>query len=284
MKVISARWLACVVLVAAVASCAGLGRKSNFYSVNPDGSTSKKYSRVNEYTSYGQGGLGSQTKIAAAYEDAQHAPAPVIPVEILNATLPAGVTFEHGAVNIAKDAPYEGVGRFELGYWLSSAPLETEIEEDLKRLASVTNANVVVVEVTRVSHADPHVNFVSGILLRRHDARSEPAPIAKAEPPAPGKPRVKARLLYEAKARGCLTATEFADEVSARLGYSPWVDSSSDSLHAEIVQQGSKYRATVQLADGASKELTGVTCKTVTEALISVVLVQLDGPSTRRLD
>src|SRR5688500_9828335 len=107
-----------------VGACAGLLRKDNYYSVKPDGPRSQIYSSVNQYTSYGPGGLGAQSKVAAAYEDAQHAPPPPIDVEVFNASLPPGVTLESGVVKIDKDAPYESVGRFEIGYWLDSAPQE----------------------------------------------------------------------------------------------------------------------------------------------------------------
>ncbi len=271
----AARCLAFVLLVLASSACADFGRKDNYYSVNADGTRSKKYSRVNQYTSYGANGLGAQATVAAAYENAQHAPAPNIDVEILNAALPAGVTLEGGTIKIATDAPFEAIGRFEVAYWLSSAPPETEVADDLKRLASVTNANVVVVEVARMAHGDPRVNFLSGILLRKGGAS-----VASAKPATPAV-RAKARLIYASKAAGCLSSTEFADEVSARLGYSPWVDDSAREIHTELVQHDKAFRATVRLADGTKKVLTAVSCKLLTDAVVSAVVVQLDSAPKR---
>src|SRR6185503_9300587 len=104
-------------------------REANYYSINADGSRSEKYSRVNQWSTFGAGGLGAQSAIAAAYEDAQHAPPPANAVEIFNAALPPGVTLDHGTVKIDKAAPYEAIGRYEIGYWKASAPHETQIEE-----------------------------------------------------------------------------------------------------------------------------------------------------------
>lgn len=269
------RFLALVLLVTASSACADLLRKDNYYSVNADGTRSKKYSRVNQYTSYGAGGLGMQAKIAAAYENAQHAPAPNIEVEVLNAALPAGVTLEGGTIKIAKNAPFEAVGRFELAYWLSSAPQETEVEEDLRRLAAVTSANIVVVEVARMAHGDTRVNSINGILLRKGAAG------ASIGEPARDPVRAKARLIYASNAAGCLSATEFADEVSARLGYSPWVDDSAREIHTEIATHQKAFRATVRLADGTKKVLKAASCKLLTDAIVSTVVVQLDSAPKR---
>lgn len=262
-------------LLLVTSACADFGRKDNYYSVNPDGTRSKKYSRVNQYTSYGAGGLGAQATVAAAYETAQHAPAPNIEVEILNAALPSGVTLEGGTIKIAKDAPFEAIGRFEVAYWLSSAPQETEVADDLKRLAAVTNSNVVVVEVARMAHGDPRVNFLTGILLRKGGAS-----VATTTPGAAAV-RAKARLFYASKAAGCLSATEFADEVSARLGYSPWVDDSAREIHTELVHHKKAFRATVRLADGTKKVLSAESCKLLTDAVVSAVVVQLDSAPKR---
>ncbi|MDQ3365876.1 MAG: hypothetical protein M3680_10655 [Myxococcota bacterium] len=282
----SLRSLALLLVITAVPACADVGRKDNYYSVDPNGARSQKYSRINQYTGYGEGALGAQATIAAAYEQAQHAPPPTVELQVYNAALPPGVSLEHGAVKIAEGAPYEAIGRYEVGYWLGSAPQETEVTDDLKRLAAVTGANVVIVEVTRVSHADTRVNYLSGILLRKRAVAGDGAPAqataGASQSATPGaRVRAQARLVYAAKPKGCLTTTEFADEVSARLGYSPWIDAAPTALHTEIVQRGTAYRATVRLTDGTQKELTGETCRTLTDAVISVVVVGLDAPPRR---
>jgi len=166
-----------------VLTACGLGRKANYYSINHDGSRSDSYSHINEYTSYGPDGLGQQQAISTAYEDAQHAPAPQLDVEIFNASLPPGVKLTGGVLEIDKEAPYEAVGRFEIGYWLESAPQETEVKDDLLRLASVTHTNVIVVEVDHVTHADPRVNHLVGVVLRK---------VANGIPAARSKPHIKA--------------------------------------------------------------------------------------------
>lgn len=139
-----------------------------YYSISSDGTRSAKYSRINEYTEYGLDGLGAQAKVARVYEAAQHAPPPNIDVEIYNATLPAGVTITSDIVHIDDNAPYEGVGRFEIGYWRSAAPDDGQIGDDLKRLAAATNSNVAIVTIVHWDHGDTRVDHVKGLLLRKH--------------------------------------------------------------------------------------------------------------------
>lgn len=251
-------------------------RQPNYYSINADGSRSEKYSRVNQWSSYGTSGLGAQSKIAAAYEDAQHAAAPAVDVAVYNASLPPGVSLEHGTVKIAPDAPYEAVGRFEIGYWTASAPREHELEDDLRRLASVTHGDTIVVEVQRVDHADDRVQYMNGIVLRKRGA-------VAATPPAPAAPRARAeaRLVYKASGQGCLSEDEFADEVSAKLGYSPWRTSAARTLHAELARGEGDYRATISVAGASPKQLSAATCKALTDAVVTVVVVQLDEPMKR---
>jgi hypothetical protein len=254
-------------------------RQPNYYSINPDGSRSEKYSRVNQWSSYGTSGLGAQAKIAAAYEDAQHTVAPTLDVAVYNASLPPGVSLEHGTVKIAPDAPYEAVGRFEIGYWTASAPREHELEDDLRRLASVTRGDTIVVEVQRVDHADDRVQYMNGIVLRKRGASAAaPAPAPAAAAP---RPRAHARLVYKASGQGCLSEDEFADEVSAKLGYSPWRASAERTLHAELSRADGSYRATVSVPGAAPKQLSATTCKALTDAVVTVVVVQLDEPMKR---
>lgn len=242
-------------------------REPNYYSINPDGSRSDRYSRINQWSSYGTNALGAQTKIAAAYEDAQHAPPPAVPVVVYNASFPPGVSFENGIVKIEKDAPYEAIGRFEIGYWAQTAPREGEIEADLRRLAAVTQGTDIVVEVQRAGHADDRVQHVSGIVLR--------ARVAKPTAHTP-RARTYARLEYKPRGEGVLSEDEFADEVSAKLGYSPWQASAETTLRAEIQCRAGDHRATISIPGAAPKQLTGATCKTLTDAAVTVIVVQLD--------
>jgi hypothetical protein len=262
---------AALVLVAVTACSPGIYRapvrEPNYYSINPDGSRSERYSRINQWASYGTNALGAQTKIAAAYEDAQHAPPPPVPVEVYNASFPPGVTLEDGTVRIAKDAPYEAIGRFEIGYWTQTAPREHEIEADLRRLASVTQGTTIVVEVQRVGHADDRVQYINGIVLRTRTAK----PTASTP-----RPRVHARLVYQPSGEGVLSEDAFADEVSAKLGYSPWQASAETTLRTEIRCRPGNYHATISLPGAPPKQLSGATCKHVTDAVVTVIVVQLD--------
>jgi hypothetical protein len=260
-----------IILVVMLTAC-GLGRQPNYYSVNPDGSRSDRYSHVNEYSAYGTAGLGAQQTVSDAYEKAQHAPPPPLDVKIFNSSLPPGVTLSNGVVQIDKDAPYEAVGRFQIGYWLSSAPKEPEVKDDLVRLASVTGATVVVVEVTHVSHADPHVNYMEGFVLREKlQALTATGPV----PPAPKKAHARAKLAYEARGPGCLSVGEFSDEVSAVLGYSPWTADANRELKVRISQDAGAFKATITLPHAPSKDVQGATCQTATQAAVAVFAVAL---------
>ena len=271
-----------VLLVVAACGAPGLyrapKREPNYYSINADGSRSDKYSRINQWSSFGTHGLGAQSAVAAAYEAAQHAPAPATAIDIFNASLPPGVTLESGTVKIAKDAPYEAIGRFELGYWKSSAPRETEIEEDLRRLATVAHGDTLVVEVSLFDHADDRVQYVAGLVLRKR--RDVAAPSAGPKP-AVERSRAQARLVYKASGGGCMNEAEFADEISAKLGYSPWQANATQTLRADIGRSETGYRATITIAGAEPKQLTGATCRTLLDAVVTVVVIQLDGAPKR---
>ena len=255
----------------------GLGRQPNYYSVNPDGSRSERYSRLNEYSAYGTSGLGAQKAISDAYEKAQHAPPPAKDVKIFNSSLPPGVTLSNGVIQIDKSTPLEAVGRFEVGYWLSSAPQETEVKDDLVRLAAVTESDMVVVEVQRVSHADPRVEYLVGFVLRQKLADLSEARIEPSQPAA-AKPHVHAKLAYEARGHGCLSEGEFSDQVSAVLGYSPWSsngDSATKELHVKIAEAAGAFKATITLPHARARDVTGATCQTATQAAVAVFAVAL---------
>lgn len=100
----------------------------------------------------------------------------------------------------------------------------------------------------------------------------DPAP---APPPAPAaKPRTTAKLVYHAPP-GCLTAGELADEVSARLGYSPWRPDAPLELTTQIAARGGGFHGTV--GDGEfAKQIDGASCKVVTDAAASAIAVRLE--------
>lgn len=276
-------WVSVVVVAGLLASvvpsgCAGLARKSNYYSINQDGTRSTKYSRINQYTAYGAA-IGAQAQVAAAYEEAQHAPAPSINVEVLNAQLPHGVTLENGAISIAPDAGLEAIGRFELGYWLDSAPPESEVLEDLHRLAQVLGATTLSVEIDHVAHGDPRVNYIVGIALRRTDAGVATAPaLTGAAPPSTTGGPVTAVLRYQAPPRSCLASDEIADEISARLGYSPWHPSVGMAIAIEIEPAADGFRGSVTIGDNSPRPISGRSCTATTGAAVAIVLAALDAP------
>lgn len=262
-----------IILVLVMLTACGLTRQPNYYSVNPDGTRSERYSHVNEYSAYGTAGLGAQQTVSDAYEKAQHAPPPALDVKIFNSSLPPGVTLSNGVVQIDKDAPYEAVGRFQIGYWLSSAPKETEIKDDLVRLASVTDATVVVVEVTHMNHADPHVNYLEGFVLREKPLAALTA--TGTPPPVKAKSHAHAKLTYEARGPGCLSMEEFSDEVSAVLGYSPWTTDATREVKVRIAGDAGAFKATITLPHAPSKDIQGATCQTATQAAVAVFAVAL---------
>jgi hypothetical protein len=271
-------------------------RRPSYYSVNRDGSRSAKYSRINQLVQYGPRGLGAQAQIAAAYEDAQHAPPPGRDVEIFNAEMPPGITIDNQMIHVDDRARYDVIARYEIGYWLEAAPQESEIADDLQRLAAVTATDAVVVEVRHMAHGDPRVNFLSGLVLRKRqaaDARGAGSERAPEQAPgqalerAPVRVRRTARLDYIADGPGCLTTDELADEISARLGYVPWDPRATTALRVEIARREGSFEATLWLGDGAApRRLTAASCRSVAEALISVVVTHLDltGPPPARYD
>ncbi len=268
--------LAAVIVAACGACTPGIYRapvrQPNYYSVGPDGARSSQYSQINEWVTYGTDGLGAQARVAAAYEDAQHAPAPPVEIVVYNASLPPGVSIDDGTFAIAPDAPYEAVGRFELGYWLATAPRETAITDDLRRLAAVAGADTFIVEIRHVGHADDRVNYVSGVALRQRSVTRSPPSVAA---------RRAARLEYRARGSGCLSPDEFADEVSVTLGYSPWREDAAPTLTVEVQPRDTDFLATITVPGARPKQLTGTSCRSVTAAVVAVVAVQLDEPRQR---
>lgn len=123
-------------------------------------------SRVNRYTAFGMAALGEQERVARDYETALKTPTPHVPVQILNATLPPGVEVKDGQIKVADGAPFQVIGEFEIGYWRSLQPNESEIVDDVKRMAKIVGADIVVVQVQKVSHGNPKVEFFTGIALK----------------------------------------------------------------------------------------------------------------------
>jgi hypothetical protein len=250
-----------VLALTLAAACVPL-REPSYYSINADGSKSEVYSRLNEWSSYGTHGLGAQATVAEAYAQAQHAPPPVNRLEVYNASLPPGVTLDNGTIKIADGAPYQAIGRFEIGYWQSSAPRERAIEPDLHRLAHVTGGDTITVDVQHFDHADDRVQYVTGVVLRKRTQV------------ATHREHARARLVYKTTA-GCPGEEDLPDEVSAKLGYSPW-KATAAPVQAEIARGGGGYVATVSRAGASAKSLHGASCKDVIDAVVTALVVELD--------
>lgn len=262
-----------LVLAIIVAGCASMDqtqqntwvREPDYYSITVDGQRSPRYSRVDEYTEYGANALGAQARISDAYASALHAPPPQTPAIFFHAELPPGVTIEGRTVKVDPRAPFEPIATYQLGYVLASAPQETEIVDDLHRLANVTGADAVVVIVGHVGAADPRVKLVSGFVLRQRRVEPVQAPVK----------RTTAQLDYRATGDGCPSAADVRSAIAKRLGYSPW-ESGARTLHAEVAPSGRGFAASIRVGEGTPRTLSASTCGRVTDALVSVVAIQLD--------
>lgn len=89
-------------------------------------------------------------------------------------------------------------------------------------------------------------------------------------------PRPAAQLAYR-EGPGCVTRDELADEVSAKLGYSPWQDAAELRFVVDVEPARGAFHATVQGPDGAVKSFDGATCRAVTDAVATAIAVRLDG-------
>ncbi|MFT3693082.1 MAG: hypothetical protein QM831_08065 [Kofleriaceae bacterium] len=247
-------------LLVTLAACAGLARPASYYSVNADGSKSVTYARINEWSSYGQHGLGAQPVIARAFEDAEHAPAPVQTIDIFNSTMPPGVTIEAGIMKVEPGTKLEPVGKFELGYWVTDAPHEQDIEPDLHRLAQVVNGDVLVVTIGHVAHGDDRVQYVTGYVLRK------PSPMT-ADVPKP-----HAHLVYSATA-SCPSEQVFGELVTKRLGYSPW-QAIGPEVKTEILQSPAGFVAKVSFA-GTHDEMSATSCGEASDAAALAIASKL---------
>jgi hypothetical protein len=261
----------------ALAACASMTetqrndwvQRPDYYSVDASGARLRRYSRIEQLVAYGEHGLGAQATIASAYESAQHAPPPEIETIVFAAELPPGITIDGRSVTVDPRAPYEPVAQFALGYWLEAAPQEPEIVDDLRRLASVTHGDAVVIEIEHVAPADARVKTVTGFVLHRRELAAAPPPVDHHH---------KARLAYRASGDGCLDDAAFARAITSQLGYEPWDRDAAATLTAEIRGHRTGFTATLQVDRANPRRLSGTTCAGVTSALIAIAVLQLDAP------
>jgi hypothetical protein len=84
-----------------------------------------------------------------------------------------------------------------------------------------------------------------------------------------------ARLTYEAPER-CPSRTRFADEVTARLGFSPWSES-GETLHIRISATVSTFVGSIAPdAAAAPRRFTAPSCRKVTDLLVTAAATALD--------
>jgi len=237
----------------------------DYYSIDANGTRSDRYSRVNAYTEFGADGLGAQSKISEAYASAQHAPPPATDA-IFNAELPPGLSVDGRVVKVDPRASFEPIAQYEIEYQLGAAPPETDIVDDLQRLAKVTGADAIVVEVQRVGDADPRVKQLAGFALRRRDAVTA----------APPMKRKTALLDYRATGDNCPSSADVSTAIAKRLGYTPWDPGATATMRADVVAIERGYAGSVRFGDAAPRTLRGSTCQRVTDAMISIAVIQLD--------
>ncbi|HEY1812912.1 MAG TPA: hypothetical protein VGG74_11230 [Kofleriaceae bacterium] len=261
------------ILVCAVCACAKQPMPANswvsepdYYSVGSDGARSPRYSRIDDYTAYGSGGLGAQARIGDAYASAQHAPPPAIDPILFREELPPGIAVDGATLKVDPRSPYEPIGQFAISYALAAAPAEPDVVDDLERLAAVTRGDAIVLRLVHVADADPRVREMTGLVLRRR---------APAEVAAPPPTHRRAKLAYSASP-GCPTSDELGRAIAARLGYSPWDASATTELRAQITRAPRGFEASLQIG-AATRRLSAASCRGLGDALVAIAVIELEG-------
>jgi hypothetical protein len=96
------------------------------------------------------------------------------------------------------------------------------------------------------------------------------APVARADDP-------RVRLTYVAEVSGCPTRDGFSDQVAARLGMRPFVDTAERAITIRIDQDGPLLRGRiVHEGGGATRELAATDCAQLVQMLAAVLAVELD--------
>lgn len=242
-----------------------------YYSIAADGTRTPRYSRIDHYVAYGNGGLGAQAHISDAYADAQHASPPTNDPIVFYEQLPPGFTIDGDTVKVDPRAPYVPIGRFDISYWQPSAPDEPDVIDDVKRLAAVTSGDAIVLQLEHVAAADPHVRRMAGLVLRGQKL----IPIGSGTS-APSVSHRKAKLAYSATA-GCPTGDELGRAIATRLGYSPWDASASTELRAQITPTPRGFEASLQIG-ASTRRLSAAGCRGLSDALVAIAVIQLEDP------
>ncbi len=245
---------------------------------NPDGSKSRRASRVAVYANVASDTFGAGQDVPSLYLEALRKPAPQRDIRIFNAALPDGAHLNDGVLSVDADAGLMVIGRFEIVYYdtYRAAPIDAEIRQDLQRLAEVTDATIAIIEVV---HTPGTFACVKGFVLRKTGDAAPAQSVTElsgATDTSSGVPRAMASLSYAPAPSGCLSADEFADEVSAKLGYVPWTKNGDHRLAVAFAKTKDGYQGTVTLNDGRAKQVAGPTCKLATDALVVVTTVLIE--------
>src|SRR5690606_21451362 len=85
-------------------------------------------------------------------------------------------------------------------------------------------------------------------------------------------------LDYRAPDPSCIDAGRFADEVSAKLGFVPWGDESTNprTIRIRVEREDEQFTGWFRNADGSAKSFEGATCGDVTANLVVTVAAALD--------
>lgn len=247
---------------------------------NQDGSNSGRLSRLVTYADAEADTFGKGRDVPGLYLAALRQTPPKIDIKVFNSSLPAGVHLNDGVLSVDPGVPLVVVGRFEIDYSCIQLPDDVGIRDDLARLASVTSADTAIIEVRETR---PYANCVdasvAGFVLRSTADAAQAQSVTElsgATDTSSGVPRALASLTYAPAPTGCLSADEFADEVSAKLGYVPWTKAGEHRLAVAFAKTKDGYQGTVTLNDGRAKQVAGPTCKLAADALVVVTTVLIE--------
>lgn len=88
-------------------------------------------------------------------------------------------------------------------------------------------------------------------------------------------------LDYRATDPSCIDAGQFADEVSAKLGFVPWDDTAPAKIQVRVMRAGARFSGSFRNVDDRTKQIEGASCAEVTSSLAVTVAAAVDraGPA-----
>ncbi|MGN6108149.1 MAG: hypothetical protein ACTHU0_23780 [Kofleriaceae bacterium] len=90
-------------------------------------------------------------------------------------------------------------------------------------------------------------------------------------------------LDYRATDPSCIDAGQFADEVSAKLGFVPWDDTAPARIQVRVARAGSQFSGSFRNVDDRAKQVDGASCAEVTSSLAVTVAAALDRAGSARV-